>query len=441
MVKELTDTTRDSVFAPREPESIAETGLGVQFLANLALKIMYLEGDILGYELADRMRLPHAGVVEELLSYLKREQLCEVKGTGGVGQGAGIGRAVYRYKLGDKGRAVAREAMQRSQYAGPAPVPLAQYIDGIHSQPPGELSVHRDGLERALSHLVIDEDTITHLGAAVNSRRSVFLFGPPGDGKTAISESVGRLVLGGTVYIPYAVETGSQVIKAFDPVNHVVVEEVSNSDNNNHRDRRWIRIRRPVIISGGELTLVELDLIYEENSKYYEAPLQMKANGGMLLIDDFGRQQTRPRDLLNRWIVPLEKRVDFLTLHTGQKIEVPFDVLIVFATNLAPRELVDEAFLRRIPHKIEITDPTWDEYRRIFRRECQQKDVPYDEDGLAYLIREHYMKEGRPKRGCHPRDLIDQLRDIARFLDVPPRLTEDLIDQACRTYFVDFWDD
>jgi predicted ATPase with chaperone activity len=428
--------TQDAPFVPPVPDSIEATGLGIGFLSDLAMKIMYLEGDILGYELADRMRLPHAGVVEDLLTYLKREQLCEVKGTGGVGATRGLGRAVYRYEITDKGRAMAREAMQRSQYAGPAPVTLPDYCDAIRQQPLGDLKVHRASLERALSHLVLDEKTIDYLGAAVNSRRSIFLFGPPGNGKTAISESIGRLVLESRLYIPHAVEADSHVIKVFDALNHVL-DDPWTDDRDGH-DQRWLRVRRPVITVGGEMTLDELDLIYELTSKYYEAPLQMKANGGMLLIDDFGRQQARPRDLLNRWIVPLEKRVDYMTLHTGRKLEIPFDALIVFATNLAPRDLVDEAFLRRIRHKIKITDPSWDGFRDIFRRMCREKKVPYDEQGLAYLIKEHYIKCERSKRGCHPRDLIDQVRDIATYLNVPPRLSTELIDQACNTYFVDF---
>ncbi len=422
-------------FSPPAPGSVEETGLGLGFLTDLAVKIMYLEGDILGYELADRMRLPHAGVVEELLDFLKREQLCEVKGTGGVGTSRGLGRAVYRYSITDKGRATAREAMERSQYAGPAPVPLDRYISAVERQTFRMMKARRASLEEALSHLIVDEETKAHLGAAVNSHRSIFLFGPPGNGKTVMSESLGSLVLQGAIYIPYAVETGNEVIKVYDAVNHVEIE--NEVDRLNGRDRRWIKIRRPVITVGGELTLHELDLIYERNSRYYEAPLQMKANGGMLLVDDFGRQQARPRDLLNRWIVPLEKRVDFLTMHMGRKIEIPFDVLIVFATNLAPTDLVDEAFLRRIRHKIKIDDPTWDEYREIFRRACREGGVQYSESGLAYLIKEHYIKHDRPKRRCHPRDLIAQLRDIATYLEITPELNKDLIDQACHTYFVD----
>lgn len=435
MDERAAQTDAPTTFSPPAPSSVEETGLGLGFLTDLAVKIMYLEGDLLGYELADRMCLPHAGVVEELLAFLKREQLCEVKGTGGVGSSRGLGRAVYRYSVTDKGRASAREALDRSQYAGPAPVPLNQYIEAVGQQTFRTIRARRAGLERALSHLVVDDETKAHLGAAVNSHRSIFLFGPPGNGKTVIGESLGSLVLEGTIYIPHAVETGNEVIKVYDAVNHVRIR--NEAERANGHDRRWIHAYRPVITVGGELTLNELDLIYERNSRFYEAPVQMKANGGMLLVDDFGRQQVRPRDLLNRWIVPLEKRIDFLTTHRGRKIEVPFDVLIVFATNLAPADLVDEAFLRRIRHKIRIEDPTWDEYREIFRRACRDGGIQYSEAGLAYLIKEHYIKHDRPKRRCHPRDLIAQIRDIATYLDVTPELTKDLIDQACDTYFVD----
>ncbi|RLC63330.1 MAG: ATP-binding protein [Chloroflexi bacterium] len=425
-----TATPTSTSFVPRVPTSLKETGLGLGFLTDLALKIMYFEGYLSGYELAERMSLPYPGVVDQVLEFLKREKLCEVKGTGGFAESA------YQYAISDKGRAMAREALARSQYAGPAPVTLGAYTEAIGRQPLGAVVVHQRTMRQALAHLVIGEETFARLGPAVNSGRSIFLFGHPGNGKTAIAESIGEMILGDAMYIPYAIEVGGQVIRVFDYVNHVLAEDEPPSADRTH-DPRWVRIQRPVIKTGGELTLEALDLVYDETSKYYEAPFQMKANGGMLLIDDFGRQQVRPRDLLNRWIVPLEKRVDYLTLHTGRKIEVPFDVLIVFATNLAPRDLVDEAFLRRIRHKIEIKDPTWDEYREIFRRVCAEKGVPYDEQGLAYLIQEHYLKPNRPRRACHPRDIVDQLIDIARYLNVPAVLSEDLIDRACDAYFVE----
>ena len=416
-----------SSFVPPIPKSVEDTGVNLASLTDLAVKIMYYEGNISGYELAEQMRLPYPGVVEKVMDFLRREKLCEVKGTGGYGE------AAYQYAIAEKGRALAREVLDRSQYAGPAPVTLEAYVESVRRQPLGNVAVHQRKMRQALSHLVINERTFSQVGPAVNSGRSLFLFGHPGNGKTAIAEAIGKMILGEAMYIPYAIEVAGHVIRLFDYVNHEVVEQEGKP---NH-DPRWAYIQRPVIITGGELTLETLDLVYDESSKYYEAPFQMKATGGMLLIDDFGRQQARPRDLLNRWIVPLEKRVDYLTLHTGRKIEVPFDVLIVFSTNLAPRDLVDEAFLRRIRHKIEIKDPSWDEYREIFRRMCDTKGVPYDDRGLAYLIQEHYVKRNRPKRGCHPRDLIDQLIDTARYLNIPPTLSKDLIDRACDAYFVE----
>jgi predicted ATPase with chaperone activity len=414
-------------FIPPMPTTVKETGINLASLTDLAIKIMYFEGNISGHELAEQMKLPYPGVVERVMEFLKREKLCEVKGTGGYGE------AAYQYAIAEKGRGLAREVLDRSQYAGPAPVTLDAYVESVKRQPLGHVVVHQRTMRQALSHMVINEATFAQIGPAVNSGRSLFLFGHPGNGKTAIAEAIGKMILGEAMYIPYAIEVAGQVIRLFDYVNHALVER----ENKPNHDPRWAYIQRPVIITGGELTLETLDLVYDESSKFYEAPFQMKATGGMLLIDDFGRQQARPRDLLNRWIVPLEKRVDFLTLHTGRKIEVPFDVLIVFSTNLAPRDLVDEAFLRRIRHKIQVTDPSWDEYRQIFQRMCKARGVPYDDQGLAYLIQEHYLKHDRAKRACHPRDLIDQLIDTARYLNVPPTMSKDLIDRACQAYFVE----
>ena len=421
-------------FEPPMPKSIEETGLGLGFLADLAIKIMYFEGYISGYEIADTMKLTYAGVVDEVLEFLKREQFCEVKGAGGLGESG------YQYVISVKGSEKAREVLDRGQYVGPAPVPLEAYTDAFRRQPLQKVAIHQRVVRQALSHLVLNERIYSRLGPAVNSGRSVFLFGPPGNGKTAIAESIGMMIFRDNIYVPYAVEVDGQIIKVFDSINHRPVEEnggASSSKKGNRMDRRWVKIHRPFIVTGGELTLEGLDLVYDSVSKYYEAPFQMRANGGMLLIDDFGRQQVRPRALLNRWIVPLEKRVDFLTLHTGRKIEIPFDVLIAFATNLAPTDLVDEAFLRRIRHKIEIRDPSFEEYREIFQRVCAQKGVPYDEKALAYLLQEHYIKPQIPLRACHPRDIIDQLIDIARYQNRPPVLAKDLIDQACEAYFVE----
>jgi len=427
-----------SVLDVPPPRNIEETGLGIGFLSDLVMKIMYFEGYISGATIAERIRLPFSGVVDQVLDFLKREQFCEVRSASG-----GFGEQSYQYAISTKGREKAREALDRSQYAGPAPVPLMVYNQAMLKQSLKNFVVHQRTMRQALSDIVISDRTFGQIGPAVNSGRSIFLFGPPGNGKTSIAERIGRMVLGGDILVPYAVEVDSQVVKVFDSVNHQRLPDdtgpvgTGQLQKTRPRDTRWVRIRRPVITVGGELTLESLDLTFDDVNKYYEAPFQMKANGGMFLIDDFGRQQVRPRDLLNRWILPLEKRIDFLTLRTGRKIEIPFDVLIVFSTNLAPKDLVDEAFLRRIRHKIEIGDPSFDEYREIFKRVCENKGVPYDEKALGYLLQEFYIKRRAKLRAVHPRDLVDQLLDIARYMNVEPRLTKDLIDRACLAYFVE----
>jgi len=407
---------------------LQETGLGLGFLTDLALKTLYLEGYLTGVEWCERLRLPFPGVTEKVVEFLKREMLLEVRGATGA-----LMQANYQYAITAKGSEKAREAMDRSQYAGPAPVPLDHYADAIQKQPLEHVRVGQRTLRQRLSHLVINETTLSQLGPAVNSGKSMFLFGHPGNGKTAISESIGEMILGEAMFIPYAVYVDGQVIKVFDNVNHNPLDTASVKG----LDQRWMKVRRPVIGVGGELTLETLDLVFDPTNKFYEAPFQMKANGGMFLIDDFGRQLVRPRDLLNRWIVPMEKRVDFLTLHTGRKVEVPFDVLIVFSTNLPPKDLVDEAFLRRIRHKIEIKDPTFEEFREIFRRICEAKNVPYEDGGLRYLLQEYYVKPQNPLRACHPRDIVDQLVDIAHYLGMEPTLSKELVDRAAQAYFVE----
>lgn len=414
--------------------SIQDTGLNQFAVADLVLKVLYFSGVLTGYQIAEYVRLPFNGVVDGIMEDLKREQWVEVKGSGGLGEGT------YQYMITGGGIAKARESLDRSQYAGPAPVPLDIYYKAIQEQHRRTL-VTQDMLNTALSHLVISKKVFDKVGPAVNSGRSIFLYGPPGNGKTTISEAVGRVVLGQALYIPYAIDIDGQVVRVFDNVNHEPLEEpvdTSGAGTTKVRpDARWIKIKRPVIIVGGELTLETLDLVYDPINKYYEAPFQVKSNGGMFLIDDFGRQQVRPRDLLNRWIVPLEKRVDFLTLANGRKIEVPFDVLIVFSTNLEPRDLVDEAFLRRIRHKIEIVDPTYEEFREIFIRVAKARGLPYDDKMLAYLLQEWFIKKNRNLRSVHPRDLIDQMKDIASFLGVPYEMSKDLLDRACEAYFVE----
>jgi predicted ATPase with chaperone activity len=428
---------------PPEPTTIAETGVGMGFLNDLVLKVVYFYGNITGQQLSEVTKLPYLGVLDKVLEFLKLEEYVDI-----IGAQGGFSERSFQYVIATKGRVKVNEVLDRSQYAGPAPVPLAEYVAMVNRQAIGEMVVQGRTVRDAFQGLVINDRMLDKIGPAANSARSLFLYGPPGNGKTTIAEGIANM-LGGYVLIPYAIEIDGQVIKVFDPLNHKPIELPAqptpepvtqfagvSAPAAAQPDRRWIICQRPQVVVGGELIMEQLELIFDPIAKVYEAPYQLKSNGGLFLIDDFGRQKSRPQDLLNRWIVPLEKKVDYLALQTGKKLQVPFDVLIVFSTNLSPKDLVDEAFLRRIRHKLEVPNPSPDEYRQIFQIVCKAKKIPYSDEGLRYLIQEHYLKVRRDLRACHPRDLCDQILDEAKYRGIQPSMTKELIDRACEAYFV-----
>ncbi|MEK7312684.1 MAG: ATP-binding protein [Chloroflexota bacterium] len=423
---------------PPPINKVEDTGLNGLWLQELIAKTLYSRGYLSGFQIADSIRLPFVSVVDGLLNTLKRDKLIEV-----LTSSAGFGEGAYQYTITGAGNQRAREALERSQTAGPAPVPIQVYNDSIRKQSMGRPKVSQKALRQLLDQLVISDKIFNRIGPAINSGSSMFMYGPPGNGKTTVARAIGNLILSEDMFIPFAIDVEGQVVKLYDSVNHQLAKDEDIDPGTGalragaKRDPRWVKIKRPFIVVGGELTLAGLDLVFDDVNKYYEAPFQVKANGGMFLIDDFGRQQVRPRDLLNRWIVPLENRLDYLTLHTGRKVDVPFDVLVVFSTNLPPKDLVDEAFLRRLRHKVEITDPSYEEFAEIFKRVCEAKRVRYSQQGLAYLLQEWYIKRNRKLRAVHPRDICDQINDIATYLGVEPLMTKELLEMAAGAYFVE----
>jgi hypothetical protein len=416
---------------PPPPATIAETGLHPDTLSQLLLKTL-VAGEASGTGLSDKLCLPYS-VLESLLQHARVEKLIEVRGA------AGTGSAGYRYILTDLGRDRANQFFDVSRYVGPAPVPLAQYNAYVRACMAARPFVDRQTLSSGFENLIVNKAMLDQLGPAVNSGKSLFLYGAPGNGKTVIAEGIGR-ALGTEMFVPFAVDVDGQTITMFDPVNHQRVtgaEEAFSVVASSSQDRRWERIKRPVVVVGGELTLDMLDLTFNPISRFYEAPIQLKANGGVFVVDDFGRQRIPPRDLLNRWIVPLESRVDFLSLHTGRKFETPFNVLIIFATNLKPESLADEAFLRRIPYKIMAKNPTLDEFCQIFELNCRRRNIGFDPVLVEYLNRKYYQPRRLQMRACHPRDLVEQVVDRCRYNGRDLAITRELLDAACGSYFLE----
>jgi predicted ATPase with chaperone activity len=418
---------------PAAPRTLEESGLTLDLTLQLVLKTLHFSGELSGSDLARRIGLPFA-VLMPAIELLKTEQQVSIVG-GGI-----VGGASYRYRISDSGRTRAALFLENSHYVGYAPVPLEQYYAYMHAfRAAAPKSATQDRIRGAFKHLVISDKVLDQLGPAINAGHSMFVYGPPGNGKTVISQAI-RSLLDGNIAIPHALEVEGSIIRVFDPVNHEPVPEHDDELSitaDSSMDRRWVRCRRPMVMVGGELTLESLELSYSATTGFYRSPVQAVANGGVLVIDDFGRQSCSPRDLLNRWIVPLESRVDFLTLQTGQKFELPFMTLIVFATNIRPTELVDEAFLRRIQYKIFAESPTIADFTQIFHNNCRDLGATIEPGLIEHLLYDYYRPRKIALRGCHPRDLIKQALSLASYLNRPPHLTSDLIESACASYFVD----
>ncbi len=418
-------------FVPPIPFTVQDLNIPVSFVEDMVIRTLYFKGNITGGQVATSLRVPFYGLLSVVMEQLRTQELIDICGQ------VGLGDAGFQFTLTTKGQQRAQDALDKTAYGGPIPVSYNDLLASIRAQTIKNLVVTRQSIRKAFADLIISDLMFNHIGPAVNSASSIFFFGAAGNGKTSIAERITRL-MGDSIFVPYAVEADGQIIKLYDPINHTAVDD--DDMQKLDYDARWVRIKRPVVVVGGELTLASLDLIYNPNSKTYEAPFQMKANGGTFLIDDFGRQLMRPMELLNRWIVPLEKRYDYLTLVTGKKLEVPFDQLIVFSTNLDPGDLADEAFLRRIKYKINIIDPSEEQFRNIFRLVCKGKKIPYEDRGIDYLIKRWYKPFNRPFRSCQPRDLLDQMVAMSKYTMEPCALTPDLIDSACSTYFINFKD-
>ena len=413
-------------FRPSEPRSIEETGLTASMIEGMIIKIVSLLGSASGRQMSERLCLPF-NLLEPLYSSLRQRQLLVHTGSAQLND--------YVYTLTDQGRQRAKQALEACSYVGPAPVPLEDYLVSVDAQSIRAESVRRSHLQKAFADITVDATLLDQLGPAINSGAGMFLYGAPGNGKTTIAKRITRC-FGQHIWVPRTLVDDGQLIKFFDSAYHEVEASASSSLlKTSEHDHRWVKVKRPTVVVGGELTMETLEIRHDPRSNVSEAPLQLKSNCGCLLIDDFGRQRVEPQQLLNRWIVPLENRCDYLTLATGKKITVPFEQLVLFSTNLEPHQLADEAFLRRIPYKIEIKDPSRDEFHLLFKLAAKQFSGEYKAEAVDYLIDRHYLPHGRPLRRCQPRDLMQQVRNLCAYQGQTVEMLGDHFDRVVPTYF------